>query len=119
MTVWVYQQTTGELLADGEYVATGYSGHGDGVNNPAMQAVANVGPIPRGWYRCGAPHHHIRLGPVSIELSPIDHDCCGRSEFFVHGDNVRGDKSASKGCIIVGRTTRSMFELGDVLEVVE
>ena len=29
---------------------TGYAGHGEGVNNPTMQNVPNVSPIPQG---CG------------------------------------------------------------------
>lgn len=43
---WTCAQKTGELQQDGEHVATGYSGAGEGKNNPKMQSVRNVGPIP-------------------------------------------------------------------------
>ena len=45
---WTYSQTSGELDQDGNKVATGYSGAGIGKNNPVMQNVHNVGPIPQG-----------------------------------------------------------------------
>ncbi len=44
---WTYYSATGDLYQDGTLVATGYAGHGDGVNNPDMQNVSNVGLC--GW----------------------------------------------------------------------
>ncbi len=46
--VWKYSQSTGELLdPDGEQVGKKvYSVAGKGKNNPDMQDVPNVGPIP-------------------------------------------------------------------------
>ncbi len=46
--MWTYAQKTGSLLQDGQAVATGYSGFDEGKNNPAMQAIHDVGPIPQG-----------------------------------------------------------------------
>jgi hypothetical protein len=43
---WTYAQKTGELQQDGKNVATGYSGAGPGKNNPEMENIRNVGPIP-------------------------------------------------------------------------
>ena len=43
-----YSQTTGEMrTALGELLGTGYAGHGEGVNNPALQSVPDTGPLPR------------------------------------------------------------------------
>jgi hypothetical protein len=44
---WTYKQSTGELDHNGAAIGAGYSGHGAGLNNPAMQNVHDVGPIPR------------------------------------------------------------------------
>jgi len=38
---------TGGLLRNGQAAATGYPGFDNGKNNPALQAVTNVGPIPK------------------------------------------------------------------------
>ncbi len=46
--MWTYCQKTGELLQNGVLVATGYSGQGNGRNNPDLQEDHDVGPIPRG-----------------------------------------------------------------------
>ena len=118
---WRYDQSTGELSHDGARVATGYSGSGEGKNNPALEATANVGPIPRGGYTVGAPHDTDSHGPYVLRLTPVDgNDCCGRSGFLVHGDSIRAPGSASHGCIIVSRNIREqIWTSGDTdLEVV-
>jgi hypothetical protein len=48
--MWKYVQSSGAMIApDGEILRVGYSGRVlDGKNNPDMQHVRNVGPIPRG-----------------------------------------------------------------------
>ena len=51
---WTFEQKTGKLSHNGDYVATGYAGgncghNPEGKNNPDKQAIHNVGPIPRGW----------------------------------------------------------------------
>ena len=45
---WTYAQRTGDLQQDGKQVSAGYSGANEGKNNPAMEDVPDVGPIPRG-----------------------------------------------------------------------
>jgi hypothetical protein len=47
---WQYQQSTGQLSHNNIPIASGYSGHDNGVNNPDLQNVHNVGPIPQGSY---------------------------------------------------------------------
>jgi hypothetical protein len=107
--MWTYQQSTGHLSRDGKLIATGYSGHGAGLNNPAMQYVEGVGPLPQGEYLIGAPHNPIdHLGPIAMPLTAkAGTDTRGRSAFFMHGDNAAADHSASDGCIIMPPQVRA------------
>lgn len=118
--MWTYRQTTGELLRDGAPVGVGYSGHAEGLNNPELQEAVGVGPIPRGLWAIGAPYHSRRVGPFALPLSPHTETLTyGRSAFLIHGDNRRGDRSASNGCIILPLHLRSLIHVsGDTaLEV--
>jgi hypothetical protein len=101
---WYYSQRTGQLKQSGLAVATGYSGSGVGRNNPEMQHVPNVGPIPRGEYRIEKPQNSARTGPHAMALSPMGHKALGRSAFQIHGDNRT--HTASTGCIILPRDVR-------------
>jgi Protein of unknown function (DUF2778) len=101
---WTYSQSTGSLTQDGEFVATGYSGAGSGRNNPAEQAVPNVGPIPRGRYSIGPPFETVKQGECVMRLMPDGHNALGRSGLLIHGDNLTHD--ASTGCIILSREVR-------------
>ena len=121
--MFIYHQSTGRLvhmeqivgIADSTgagpdihtKIATGYSGHGEGRNNPTMEAVRSVGPIPRGEYEISPPFDTQAHGPLVMHLSPVGHDALGRSGFLVHGDNVRHD--ASHGCIILPHAIRRML----------
>jgi hypothetical protein len=103
-------------------VATGYSGFEEGKNNPAMQAVTNVGPIPQGdWTIEGPPINTAEHGPFVLILTPsADTNTFGRSEFLMHGDSIQAPGTASKGCIIMAREAREqVWNSGDTdLEVV-
>lgn len=101
---WSWSQSEGVLYLDGSPVARGYSGRGEGRNNPAMQAVRGVGPVPAGRWRIGAPRTSSRTGPHVMDLTPVGHDAEGRSAFQIHGDNAAGD--ASSGCIVLPRAVR-------------
>jgi RHS repeat-associated protein len=115
---WQYSQSTGQMTyvdnkpGESSYVDTGYSGHDEGVNTPDMQSVPFVGPIPQGTYAIGEAYYHKRpdgsgLGPVTMNLDPNKAtDTFDRDLFRIHGDNGRGDKSASEGCIVLPRKTR-------------
>lgn len=120
--MWTYAQETGELLQDGQLVATGYSGFETGKNNPAMQAVHDVGPIPEGdWTIGGPPINTAEHGPFVLMLTPATStNTFGRSGFLMHGDAVNAPGTASKGCIIMPRTAREqVWNSGDTdLEVV-
>lgn len=104
-----WQIATGKMLNEKLCIGTGYSGHGDGKNNPDMQNVQGVGPIPEGEYKIGHPFDHPRLGPYVMFLTPInDTNTFGRFGFFIHGDAKdpaeRGQ--ASDGCIILAPEVR-------------
>ena len=120
--MWTYAQQTGALLQNGNPVATGYSGFDDGKNNPAMQAVANAGPIPQGeWTIVGPPANTPDHGPFVLRLQPAPGtNTFGRSGFLMHGDSIESPGCASHGCVIMPRTVREMvWSSGDTeLEVV-
>jgi len=120
---WTYSQKTGELQQDGEHVASGYSGAGPGKNNPAMQTVPNVGPIPQGdWTITGPPINTVEHGPYVLRLQPeAGTQTFGRSGFLMHGDSKESPGSASHGCVILPRTVREqVWNSGDRdLQVVE
>lgn len=100
--MWTYEQSTGRLLHDAREVWIGYAGKGEGLNNPAMQDVKNIGPLPQGLYTIGMPYAHEHLGPVCMNLEPDRHNLMfGRGDFRIHGDNWKLDKSASEGCIVM------------------
>lgn len=108
--MWTYSQSSGELHHDGELIATGYSGHGKGVNNPEMQAVPDVGPLPQGMYTISEASTHPRLGALSMHLMPDPNDeMYGRSGIYIHGDNSRLNHSASLGCIVLPHDVRQML----------
>lgn len=114
--MWTYSQSTGVLTRDGKKIWTGYSGTGDGRNNPGMQDVPNVGPIPQGNYTIGAPYNDPHLGPCVMHLDPQQGtDDFGRSLFRMHGNNAEND--ASEGCVIMDHNTRVMVANGSDREL--
>lgn len=107
---WFYSQSTGELLQDGAFKGTGYSGTGAGRNDPEMQNVPDVGPLPQGDYDIGPEYEDAHLGPCVMALTPREGtNTFGRSLFRIHGDNARND--ASHGCVILGPSIR--YEISD------
>jgi hypothetical protein len=103
---WQYQQSTGTLTQDGEFQGTGYSGTGIGRNNPAEQETSDIGPLPQGTYTINPAIDRIgTLGPCVMELIPDPgNEMFGRSEFFIHGNDIKND--ASHGCIVLGPAIR-------------
>lgn len=85
-----------------------YSGAGEGLNNPDMEDVKRIGPIPKGLYRIPLwlPKHPSK-GPIVARLVPVDHDARGRTGFLIHGDNsTPAPNDGSWGCIVAPRSTR-------------
>jgi hypothetical protein len=122
LTVWTYKQSTGELFAaDGTRVGIGYAGHGEGVNDPAMESIANIGPIPRGRWHIGVAYSHEHLGPFTMNLTPDpETETYGRTEFRIHGDAITAPGTASHGCIVQDHAVRTLVsQSGDrELEVI-
>jgi hypothetical protein len=116
--MFTYRQSDGQLLHNGEFVGTGYSGHAAGRNNPAEESDQGIGPIPRGEWKIGPAYDHPHLGPCVMNLDPVGHDAHGRSAFRIHGNNAAND--ASLGCLVAGPTIRHFIrDSGDTdLEVV-
>lgn len=116
---WVYSQSTGEMSHNGSSWV-GYSGTGAGRNNPAMQDVEDVGPIPIGTYNIGGAYDDLGgLGPCVMHLDPAPGtNTFGRTLFRIHGDNPEHD--ASHGCVILGPAIRHLISnsLDKVLVVV-
>ncbi|HVS39724.1 MAG TPA: tlde1 domain-containing protein [Gemmataceae bacterium] len=117
---YVYEQTTGNLYlvagADRTLLGTGYSGTGDGRNNPDLQGTRNVGPIPQGLWRIGDAHDSQKTGKLVMDLTPVGHDALGRSDFQMHGDNAK-THDASHGCIVMDRSVREKIASGEVREL--
>jgi Protein of unknown function (DUF2778) len=122
---WRYQQSTGDLWRDEAFIGVGYSGHAQGLDNPADQAVVGVGPLPIGGYTIGAPKDPPdHLGPLAMPLTPnAGANTHGRSAFFMHGDNAEMNHTGSDGCIVMGPSIRAQVNAAraagdDQLEVV-
>lgn len=117
---WIYSQSTGNLsyqppASQGggppALVASGgYSGNDAGYNNPSMQNVPNVGPIPQGGWTIGTPYNSPNVGPYAIPLTPNPGtDDYGRTDFRIHGDNSCMCGSASEGCVVFNRNVRNQI----------
>jgi hypothetical protein len=100
---WSYQQSTG-IMRDrrGVIAGIGYSGFGTYKNSPFAQAMANQGPIPRGfWDIIGPPNDSLEHGPYVLRLQPhTDTKTFDRDDFLIHGDGVDKPGMVSKDCII-------------------
>jgi len=103
--MWTYDSGSGEFhYPNGTLACSGYSGHGDGVNNPFLEDDPDVGPIPLGRYVIGEFLHSPKSGPMTAQLTPVaGTDDYGRSGFEIHGDEIGhvGQELASHGCIIL------------------
>lgn len=114
----VYDQKSGHYSVRGIFLGTGYSGFGPGLNNPEMENVQNVGPIPRGkWHIERWDDHHGEKGPQVAVLKPVGHNAHGRSAFLIHGDNSDMNHTASHGCPIANRTIRNALRVSDETEL--
>lgn len=134
-----YHLSSGELgLVDGNgrewHLGSGWAGndsrpgvnpdHVQGRNNPAMQAVHNIGPLPQGWYTLDEPITHPHLGPLAFPLIPDPaNEMFGRGGFFIHGASSADPLNSSEGCIIMPHDVRArlaeLFDAGTTrLEVV-
>jgi len=120
--MWRYEQSSGKLTdSTGFLVARGYAGRGVGKNNPEMQSVHKVGPLPVGKYIFGTPVPYSHLGPFAIPLIPDPtNEMFGRGDFYMHGDSIDDPGNASDGCMIQSHPIRDLVWNSDdhELEVV-
>lgn len=107
--MWTYVQINGRVYdPDGRVIGFGYSGRSGGKNNPHMQSVHDVGPIPTGIYTIGSPHDTVTHGPFVLPLTPDpSNQMFDRSGFLIHGDSIIAPGTASTGCIILPRLVRN------------
>jgi len=106
--MWTYKQSTGELSHDDQSIGFGYSGHGEGINNPDLQSESSVGPIPQGWWTIENAIDSVDHGPVAMHLTPkAGTETFGRGPFLIHGDSAEHPGQASLGCIIMAREIRN------------
>jgi Protein of unknown function (DUF2778) len=124
--MWTYQISTGKILdPSSQLQGIGYSGNGTSLNNPLDTRIAGHGPVPVGMYIMGpwyddAPGPESK-GPIVARLTPYqDNEMFGRSGFMIHGDNEKGNHSASDGCIVAGHDYRAALagSRDNVLEVI-
>lgn len=110
---WTYEQNTGRLLTPtGRLLAIGYSGLANGKNNPDLELIHNLGPIPRGTWIIQPADVHPKHGPVSMHLSPAEHVPISRCHgFMCHGDYPDHKQDASHGCIVLPRYARERLSL--------
>jgi hypothetical protein len=122
---WIFEQSTGNMYDPaGLICATGYAGgncgkNPEGKNNPDMQNVQCVGPLPQGVYTLSMPVEGTHLGPFAVPLIPDPaNEMFGRGRFYCHGDTTPSG-NASEGCIIMPRAIRERIAAsGDTITVV-
>ena len=103
-----YEQATGKLLDENGLIGIGWAGQLAGKNNPAVQNVPKVGPLPVGNYIVGdVIMSHPRLGEYVMPLTPDPaNEMFGRADFYIHGANRTTPATSSEGCIIQSRSAR-------------
>ena len=118
--MWSFIQRSGQIInPEGVLMHRGYSGSGEGRNNPDMENVARVGPIPKGRWRIGKPYDSAKVGPYALPLTPFPGTITfGRASFLIHGDSKKNMGAASKGCIICPRTIRELIVASGDTELV-
>lgn len=120
--MWSYEQALGRISHNNATLCMGYAGKGDGKNNPAMQNISFVGPVPCGDYTIGAPYDSSKTGEYTLPLTPDPkNEMFGRDGFKCHGDSIEDPGNASDGGIVAPLYARiRIWESGDHdLRVVE
>jgi RHS repeat-associated protein len=134
----LYSQLTGNLtcvndVTGQQYInCDGYSGQGQGYNNPELDALSgsvpqglegfehnmDAGPVPRGYYRVGAAIQRAGFGQPVFPIYPLPFtNMWGRNHIQIHGDSKDHPGRASNGCIILGQKCRAKILPGETLQV--
>lgn len=100
------------------FVGFGYSGNFTCLNDIHKENQPNVGPLPRGLYKVVRIYDDPHKGRHTCVLEPDPtNKMYGRAGFLCHGDTPTESHNASDGCIIMPLWIRSLFEVGDEIEV--
>lgn len=114
MEAFRYEQSSGRFLFESggsfRLAAVGYAGAKGFVNNPDADHLHSKGPLPKGTYRIKLDIHPRFAAPAFRLIPTTQSQMHGRSGFWIHGDNLRLDRSASSGCIILGYHFRTFIE---------
>ncbi len=114
---WEFNSRSGVITSPANVMlGHGYAGNGKGLNNPKMEDVHNVGPIPRGVYNIGDFFNDPGdKGPTVCHLTPREGtNTFGRSGFMIHGDTPAANHTASEGCIVAPRFIRDAIAASKV-----
>lgn len=99
--VWSQYAGTMTDVESGSVIGLGHAGHDAGRNNPDMEAVHAVGPLPKGFYYIEPERSDAVLGIVSMRLTPVPENIMyGRAGFFIHAPEF------SEGCIVLQTPAR-------------
>ncbi len=97
----------GKVFATGVYAGGNLGKNPEGINNPLLCAVKDIGPLPPGKYHFGEPVTHSKLGEFAIPLIPdLQNIMMGRGDFYCHGDMIGHPRCGSEGCIVTERVYR-------------
>ncbi|MBT0723483.1 DUF2778 domain-containing protein [Rosenbergiella sp. S61] len=96
----MFQQSTGRLSHNQQFIEQGYSGFPPHVNRPDSQHIVNPGPIPIGDYWLEVVTSS--RGPLTIMLHPAPHtNMFGRHSFRIQTGSVTKPGYSSQDCIIL------------------
>lgn len=109
--MFMYQQSSGAMT---KTFSLGYSGAGEGKNNPAFENHPDLGPLPKGDYLMEVIKdsngvwidYEGKKAPVIRLFSSPENVMFGRSGFLIHGDSISNPGTASKGCVIENHADR-------------
>ncbi len=109
---YTYSQSTGKFCNDKTGQCTqSYSGF----KGETDQTKKNLGPAPEGKYTIA--NSCDKTGGRCNLIPDPSNNMFGRSSMQIHGDNGKGDKSASHGCIILNQKDRAGLKTGDTVKV--
>lgn len=115
---YTYERATGKWTQLDKLLGYGYSGNGEGLNNPEMSNVKSIGPLPKGWYTIGIAYHNKTKGELTMNLTPDkDNEMYGRAYFELHGDNKLMNRTASDGCIVLARMLRDLISRSKIVRL--
>lgn len=92
----------------------------NGYNNPALDYLSCVGPLPEGMYIIeGPPYDDEKLGKYVLKLNPYSsNEMYGRSAFRIHGKPLppKDIRKGSDGCLCADHDVRmKIYQSGDII----